>query len=58
MVEESDEFAKNLTRVNGFLRRAAQNCTEMIRLCVWHDQNIDCSEIFRPIETGSIAISI
>lgn len=43
---------ENLTKVNEFLSRAAQNCSEMLRLCVWDDQEIDCPDIFRPIETG------
>lgn len=43
----------NLTRVNNFLRRAAQNCSDMIPLCAWHDQELNCNDLFRPIETGS-----
>ncbi|CAL8093922.1 unnamed protein product [Orchesella dallaii] len=44
-------FTANLTKVNEFLRKAAQNCTDMIPLCVWQDVEVDCSTLFRPIET-------
>jgi len=42
---------QSVSEVRSFLRNASQPCMEMIRHCTWKDKIINCTKIFRPIET-------
>ncbi|XP_035705890.1 pickpocket protein 28-like isoform X2 [Folsomia candida] len=37
--------------VANFLRRASQSCGEMLPLCLWQDEAINCTKLFKAIET-------
>ncbi|ODM96336.1 Pickpocket protein 28 [Orchesella cincta] len=34
-----------------FLRKASQQCSEMLLKCMWNDEVVNCNELFKPIET-------
>ncbi|CAL8109589.1 unnamed protein product [Orchesella dallaii] len=44
----SPEMEKNLTQ---FLLHNTQPCSELIRFCVWEQQQIPCEKLFKPILT-------
>lgn len=52
-----EDIGKNIQHIEPFLapletlRNVSQPCHKMILNCMWHDKQVNCSELFHPIET-------